>query len=428
MPPETSVIPLPSGRGRDAIPYLESVGLVDRIPAIRTSDYEALLSNPFHYYLCRRLGLLKRLSWSKALSRGSWVHKAFETDDFEQVVPQTVGYWAAWDQRLAELRASCNEMGIIGASQESIVLREEKDMKCSLAWYTAAAQVHLGDKYGTFRQFLRSTYWQILGREVRVTYNDPSFPKTPLVTVLDGLAYHKLHKTVWVIELKTCDEAPIVRAATNELEFQTQHITHIVSNLLRRELIQEKFLLPPETRFGGVMHIIIQKPTIELSSLDRDCRIEDFTPTRGPNKGVTRQEKIYFGEPRLENYISRCRNWYMGEEDYSHLAEQRKKKEVGPPVNISFSTDVLEEEGMTEYTNRLRLIYDYATRSAYPAAFVRSASSLRQFGSLHPLAPFSLTPVVDWPEVMAKEGFMISHRDQEGTFHDGFDAPHPLSE
>lgn len=422
MPPEVKTISLPVGRGRDVVPFLESLGLVSRVPPIRSSDYEVILSNPFHYYLARRLGLMQRLKWSKALSRGSWTHKAFELDDFSHPSPLTVGYWKAWDDRVAELKVSCGSMGIVGQSRESILAREEKDAKCALAWYSAAASVLL-PRYGSFRSFMAEPYWQILGREVRMTYKDPRYPQTPLVAMLDGLVYHRKHNTLWAVDLKTCEESPLVRGATCSIEFQTQHYSWVVQNLVKAGIVQAKFNLPPDVRYEGMMHLILQKPSIELSSLDRDCRLEAFTPTRGKNKGVTRMEKVYYGEPRLENYLARCKSWYLGEGDYSHLAEERKRKEVGPPVNISFSTDILDEEGMTEYNNRLSLIYDHATRPAYPFAFCRSTSALRQFGSLHPMYPFSVVPVADWAEVMEKDGFMIAHRDEEGVFTDGFDPP-----
>ena len=63
------------GKSVEARDWLESQGLVAKEPAIRSSDYETILSCPFQYYLSRRLGLVSALRWSAALSRGSWFHK-----------------------------------------------------------------------------------------------------------------------------------------------------------------------------------------------------------------------------------------------------------------------------------------------------------------------------------------------------------------
>ena len=71
MPPNQEPQPLPTDRAKSARIYLEPEGLVARVPSIRSSDYGSALSDPFGYYLRRRLGLTPPLLYSEALARGS---------------------------------------------------------------------------------------------------------------------------------------------------------------------------------------------------------------------------------------------------------------------------------------------------------------------------------------------------------------------
>src|SRR5262245_38856440 len=66
-----------SQEGGDLATLLEA-GFQIRTPPLRSSDFELVCSCPFSYYLRIRLGLSRSLSWSAALSRGSWFHKRLE--------------------------------------------------------------------------------------------------------------------------------------------------------------------------------------------------------------------------------------------------------------------------------------------------------------------------------------------------------------
>ena len=76
------------GNGVEAKEWLEDQELVAKTPAIRSSDYESILSSPFQYYLSRRRGLVSALGWSAALSRGSWFHRRLELFQEPSIVAQ----------------------------------------------------------------------------------------------------------------------------------------------------------------------------------------------------------------------------------------------------------------------------------------------------------------------------------------------------
>lgn len=422
MPPCTPAPPVPTGRGRDAAAFLSYHGLVPRTCPIRSSCYESGLSNPFIYYLTRRLGLARPFDSSTALTRGSWTHTCLELDPLScppAALEQPLH--AVLKLRLDELKTQCESQGIVGDSLKAFLDRETKDALSALAWYQAASSVTITPQHRDFRTYLSRDHWVILGHELKATYLDPSFPKTPLVGVYDLLLYHRTHNTLWVLDLKTCSESPVTRLATCPIEFQTQHYLHILRELVRSGVLQAQFNLPADVQPMGMIHLAIQKPTIEFGQLDRSFREVPFTPKTGKNKGITRMEKEFYGEPTLSNYFTRCRHWYNATDDYTHLAPARATPEVGPPVNLSFSpiTSVLDADGTIQYTSRLKYIEDLARREATPENFLVSASDLRSFGSLSPWAPFALCPVKHWPEIMQREGFIVSFRDEDTPHEPG---------
>ena len=114
MPPETKTLKTPTTRGLTAYDYLRHHGITDQPPTLRSSDYESCLSDPFRYYLTRRLGIYPALSWSKALNRGSWFHVMLALIDNPQ---QATIYCGLMAKRALELRTICFDVFyILGAS------------------------------------------------------------------------------------------------------------------------------------------------------------------------------------------------------------------------------------------------------------------------------------------------------------------------
>jgi hypothetical protein len=375
------------------------------VPAVRSSDYEAVLGCPFGYYLRRRLGLRRKLGWSEALSRGTWFHERARLFWLpESSVPPLME--AAWNKRKAELNALCSDMGIISESRKGVIQREEADYLNAWAWWEAAEEVPISTKLGTLREFLSQPYWRPLAPEPIGAVRDSRWEQTPLVAAWDLLLYHEKHKTVWVVDYKTCRESPQVRLSTCPIEFQTQHYLHVLAELLGLGVLQETFGLPPDTSAGGVMHIAVQKPSIELSGKDRHTTTRTKEITRGPRKGEMVEEEIAHGPPSRELFARRCRDWMRGEGLYSHESARRG---ADPCVNISFSSPrLLDGSGLEEYHARVNHIHSHATRDPYPNNFLRSATAPRRWRDLDDWAPFYLMEISQWPKVLHE--FLVDHR------------------
>ena len=418
MPPEIENVPIPTGRGREAQKWMEYHGYVDTTPSIRSSDYEGVLHCPFQYYLSRRLGLSPALRWSKALSRGSWFHKRLELyRDTPEVVSSCTNKMLT--DRLEELEEICKTIGIKGESKDKVLDREKKDFACAMAWYQVSMNLQLPQqKLPTANEFLKQEHFRHLGSEVGIRLHMPKIHragKVMLTAMLDTLLYHKEQNSLYIVDAKTTAGSAEERLITCPLEFQTQHYMMVLKLALESNLVQSVYDLPEDVRVGGMVHIAVQKPTIEFGMKDRDCEEIEHTLQRGPRKGQVEIRKNYSGEPRFENYLERCEDWYRGQGEYEHLAERWN---MSPPINYSLTYGNLlqDEDYLDEYYARITLIKKYVQCKAIPKNFPRSANHLRQFGRMSPFTPFYLTPPKEWPDIIKAESFIQIDRDEDVEF------------
>ena len=409
-PPNIPTLKSPNNLGREAYEYLQAHGLNAIVPPLRSSDYSTCLGDPFVYFMARRMGIVPAFKWTKALNRGTWMHLRFQhfhrsyedvKDRMEQLLMD----------RMEELRESCQEIGVIGEQQTHIIEREERDMRASIAWYEAAREIPCIEGM-TFEDFLLSPQWHSLGTEFRLITSVKTDERARPIQCIcqpDLLLYHKGQNSVWIVDLKSTAISPKMRLSGVPLEFQCEHYMFSVNELLKTGQIQKAFKLPSDAKLGGMMHLAIRKPTIDFGMKDRDCTI-DMSPLKsGPRKGLPRNTKIYEGEPRFENYLLRCKEWYEAKGEYENKQAEWAED---PPVNISFtsSTLVLDEAINKRYRDRIRLVQHYAIVNPYPENFPMQDKVASQ-GKMSTYSPFMLSPVKDWPSLIQSEGFTIRRRD-----------------
>ena len=394
--------------GRDS---MEAAGLVACTPPVRSSDYDLVCRAPFCYFLSRRLGLVKALRWSKALSRGSWFHEAFK---HARLSPQQrrEKVELALEIRQEELSGVCSQLSVSAESRREIQARERQDVESTLAWLEAAYNnTRISDEYGTPRDFFSRSYWRELSRECRLVRTVSFKGKQALKCVAqpDLLLHHTGQNSVWIVDAKTTSLSPSIRAMSCPYEFQSRHYMHITRYLIERGLLQRAFDLPTDVRLGGIIHLIVRKPSIEFGMKDRHFTL-DTTPLKsGPRKGLPKNEKVYVGEPVWENYLERVRHWYRADEEYSHL---RPEWDMDPPVNMSIVASSLidEKNDLTQYMAQLDLIRQWAFHKPEPYEFPMP-SGLVSFNKLDDYAPFVMNPPSAWPEVIKQEGWMQVQRD-----------------
>ena len=410
MPPEIEPIPFPETRGEDSRLWLEAHGLRDMEPYIRSSDYGMIRRCPFTYYLSRRLGLVKGLRYSEALSRGTWVHHRFALVTLSDAEAQQTMY-KILDNRLDELKLYCKDAGISSEGRREILHREEKDFLVSNAWFEAALSVPCVERK-TLGQWLLGDEWVHVGQELLIKQGSK-------VVQPDLLLYNKLSNKLWIVDFKTCAGSPHDRLQTCPYEFQTQHYFHTVRLSMVCDDLLKVLELPSNAELGGVMHIGIRKPTIQYGMNDRPYHLNTSPLKSGPRKGQPRNTKVFAGEPSPDIYRERCIRWYHGLDEYEHLAPERV---TDPPVNISYTHGVmlLAKDMQLMYHQRLDTVRTLRDCPCQPDQFeIGEVTSMT--GKLPTYSPFIMSPVHKWPDIIKAEGFTVRNRD-EAELQDGVHA------
>lgn len=448
MPPETQPLPLPTDRAKSARQYLESEGLVSRIPSIRSSDYSSALSDPFGYYIRRRLGLIPALSYSEALSRGSYFHTLFalyDRDDRWQIFKRQC------EARLAEINRICKDLRITESHRADAVQNERIDQAMASSWYNAFENLPCINSTSAL-DLLHDNHTK-LGAEVRLTWVDDRFPKTRQVAQFDLLLLNRKTNKLWVVDAKTTASPPLIRLSTVKEEFQTMHYLHALEWFFDRGLLHKQYQLPPNVQLGGMMHVAILKPSIQFGQADRSFHWEsdgkrtgiagrimrspvnlqdqgDYVikwtrnqPSPEPCCGTMdeclhvlhevtgkKPEKIYQGEPSLDQYMQRCMRWYKGEGEYLDRAPDFHND---PPINISYThaSVMLDKDWRIDYLSRVAMIYKLATLEANPCNFLKNIDAIRMGSKLANYSPFYLTEPKDWPALVQTQQFLVAHRD-----------------
>jgi len=450
MPPEIEPTPLPTDRGRSARTFLETEGLISRIPSIRSSDYGSALNDPFGYYLRRRLGLIPALSYSEALSRGSYFHILFslyDRGDNQQIFNRQC------QARLSEINRIAKELRIVESARAEAIENERIDQAYARAWYHAFSELPCINSSSALD--LLSDNFVKLGSELKLTWVDDRFPRTRQVAQFDLLLLNRKTSKLWIVDAKTTAAPPLVRLATVKEEFQTQHYLHALQWFHDRGILHQKYGLSPETTLGGMMHVAILKPSIRFGQADRDSHWESEGKRTGISGRIMRTpvnlrdqgeyvikwtagqpylepfcgsmsdclaelhertgkkpERVYHGEPSLDNYTKRCMQWYKGEAEYADRAPDFHND---PPVNISYThaSVMLDNDWRSDYLSRVAMIYKLATQEANPCNFLRNIDGLRMGTKLALYSPFYLTEPKDWPALVKTQQFLSVHRDGE---------------
>jgi hypothetical protein len=294
--------------------------------------------------------------------------------------------------------------------------KEEQDAKCALGWFQAWSQIPTSAEHGTFLDFLNRPYWQDLGSELLFVYKDAAHFSAARY---DRLLYHKEKNELWIVDFKTTDTHPDVRAQICPIESASFLYPQILSSVLSKlgpancgDLLG--FELPKDVQVGGMIHLIVQKPSIEFSREDRPYKEVQHELKSGPRKGQVEIRKEFTSDiPDLNLYVDRCGHWLSGTGTYLDKSAERA---AHPSVNISFTSHALLRSNWSErFVTRYELMQSYSTCPCDPSLFPMNASGLLDYGKLNPLAPFYLTPQSGWEEIMQRNYLIQKFRDPEIT-------------
>ncbi len=409
------------------------------VPHIHSSDL-SLISDPFLYYLTRRLGLKDAFRDSQALRDGGWFHRRFElfnpsyarehlpADCDPQTVEQAMAILLS--HRSEEISAACDAFGKSDSFRDACIEREDESIRTTFGWYDAAREVRIPSR-GTFTELLSHPQYQILGREIRITWRDQRWRHCPLTATYDAILYHLPTRTLWVLDLKTHTGSVRNRLSVCTLEYQTALYLYILHRTIRHARSNPGHIpwdISSNAEVGGMIHLVFQKPTIRLSGKDRATTTEEHVVKSGKYKGEVRTKETPHGEPRLDLFVERCRHWYLGTGPHSDKAYERSDD---PPVNFSRTHFPLfwgDRRYKQEFFAKTNAIYDLATRTPHPENFYRTNSGpLTYGGGLSPYADLFHLPVERWEKAIHANCLAVSHRDPEDTIESP-DIPFTIQE
>jgi hypothetical protein len=405
-------------------------------PRLRSSDHDLCLTDPFRYFLVRRLGLVPALSPPDARDEGTWLHTHLSLID-KPPIARDVSLNQQRSAAHAEIERAADEFDVPDSIRNE--RKADVDSLCAStqAWWEAALDAVPIGKYPTLRSYLQRPNWQPV--LIEHTQSIPGLP-IPSVIQIDRMIYDETNNCVDIFDLKSCAETTRIRAATCSFEFQTRHY------LFGERAILGSLGLPKGCYIRDMCHILWQKPTIRISNDDRpyhwysEGKKSGVTGTAKPKGGhweVTcsgwpnpevllqeqhaidrlheatgkKPEKSFLGDPDPARYLERCKRWYAGTGEFSAEGVQRGIDE-SPVLDVSrtSATLLLDLEVERDYRADVDTIVHYATCPPDPALFPRNYPKLREFRRLSPYYHFYVQPVDEWPRIIADEKFVVAHR------------------
>jgi hypothetical protein len=415
----------PIGSGQSAIDWMSHHGYTPCTPNCSPSALDTAMSNPFVYLLSSRYRLAPRYERIEAFSRGIWFHKRFEYLLYPDNEARTM-MSRAWSLHQRNLLNDFRTSGVSRDKQSQILEEDRHDMQTTTAWFDAARTVPIG-RHGTFEHILKNGHFTILDQEVTLVHQAEarkSQGSYPLKGRIDGLLLNNRDNTLWVLDLKTTGKQtpPLDRMAQCPYDTQTLHYIRML-HLMQGHII-DTYKLDPSTTVGGMIHLVVAKPPIEYGENDRPYTL-DTTPLKsGPNKGKPKNKRVYSSVPNLAMYTARCREWFLGEGDYLHEAEDRK---LSPKINISY-TKISPEFDHDDWFSYHQLLHNYERLSMGPALLQRFYK--HPSGASGPYAPFYPAHPRDWPSIIQEHGFRYRPltADEPGVSSDNLKNPNLLTD
>jgi hypothetical protein len=329
---------------------------------LHQSTIESYRSCPRKFLFAHRFGLVpKYRRRSRALDIGTFVHKLLAAHYSGS--PTSVAV-ADCGKMIEQQAREVLEEPVVGVAPEDPTASMETDLALARTMVTVFAEV-----------YPRSPRYRVLAVEKKVTLRQRNL-SSYFEGTLDSIIHDTERDEVWIFDPKTCDDPPVLRAATCCFELQPRLYRLLASSLdLPAKLV-------------GFCHPILQKPSISFCREDRPFEWYEWTLKRGARKGETEMRKrVLSDEPSFDLFLARVGRWYKGEIEFENLRAKRQA-ELGPPLLESwnrFEGPVLDAELMgilheASRANRAKpRLHRFPRRSAACRVFNRTCPFLEPF-------------------------------------------------
>jgi hypothetical protein len=383
-------------------------------PPIRSSAIK-VVGDPFLYYLTEILGITSAFNGSRRMAYGSYEHEALRLFDSTPEA-RKAHIESILTTRQSDIREAAKQFNVTPDSRDRILSDEEYNALTALSYWESANLVRRAT--GTLSRgiggWLGNPRYKVIGRELLVTVFPWGEADLPAVAQFDLLLYEPAKNLIHIVDLKTTSSVPIKRASYASKEFQTHHYLHIAREAARLGLFDNRTNSSMRPTVGSMAHLIIQTPTIRFGQNDRSFTLDTSPLKSGKRKGQPRNEKRYSGEPKLENFLTRTSDWYLGRNDYVDRALLVLGDQS--PVNVSWtpiqSVSARDWDDYDYWTTQLR---KWGSTSHNPLLFPKNITNLMHttYSDESPYTDFYMTDPSQWPEVMRRHRLVVDHRDPQ---------------
>lgn len=428
---------------------LARLGLVDYPAFVRASDVR-FLSNPFLYYLIRRLGIVQPWGGSIESRLGTYFHMHQEESPEE-----------TFAEHLSFLSASIGALRHAGASITTDRAAEILSHARTLFDITKI----WADAYRNLIEPYETGQYKVLAREITIAcypycpglsgYDRPAraTPKNGYKTVfntlpfvldtpiydyeytvdmpmmasqVDAVVLDQRRNEIWYHDYKTTGRDPTQRALIIPSEPQTKFYMYLGNKRIMN-------IFKPGATFAGVRHFVLPRPPLPSTRQDRPLLRYWSQGTRKKTSGTATpignawvvairgedgrtEERQYETEDQavaalheatgkkpepiheegaftIEAYRKRAMEWFMSPSS--------------PRPLVSETVGVLQKE---EIVNLLWIVGPLAVMAGMrnPCPLMYPST---QVDPHDPYVPFFFAPYEEWPRIMAQGGFVTHHRD-----------------
>lgn len=175
-----------------------------------------------------------------------------------------------------------------------------------------------------------------------------------LAGTLDEVVLNEESGLIWIRDYKTTSRDIAFTLTGYQFSLQCR-IYRLLAGVALQDLEEYKNRKPE-----GFILDILRVPNISMCGADRDYKEYEHVFKRGPRKGETELRRDHFGEPKFENYLARCKDWYL-----------EKDCESTRSFAIQFSEPILSDE----LANVLMFTAVHQMIPAVPANFGRDLTA-----------------------------------------------------
>ena len=325
----------------------------------------------------------KKVAVSPAANAGKMVHwllehgpdsvSEFETNlqekaqEMETMIDQGLDPFGEIADRIKQLRDQANKAKVIcqitwdrfGENPDEEVLCKEREISTGIILTDASGDLH-----------------EIL-----------------LEGVIDKLIRSRKSGRIWARDFKTSSRDPLFTLTGYQFSTQCRLYRLLAEAFLFGEAVSKDPEYISREQIGDNPQVFgfcvdwMALPNIIMSGADRDYKEYEHTFTRGARKGETEIRRDYEGEPKFENYLNRCKQWYKDKGD-----------EVFVSQAIAYTEDVIPKE----LYSALLVTWAYTNCDPDPELFPRdiTATACKAYERQCEYYPLCSSDYSVWPSLM----------------------------